>query len=355
MSLDSCIIFTNTTLDSLRKKRYLNLGFLFGIGGVANMSELLEGVIPLLNTHQLQDIVSVNNIKLQGFRTNSKNSQAKNVRMRQELIKKRYLNDYLEKTIEYYRDTQKRDFSWALVDGLTDDEIHNQISKSNIGEVIFALFAANKLERIGAFLEKNLNDKDLSNVESNDIQNNDDITNNLRGIIRDLEDKNNNYKKKFIEYSNLVKDYEIQTESYKNEISNLKDLDFKNKEKIKELYINIDSLECEKKKLVDDYIPSNQLRLLVICGNSIRNFWDWKTSDIKSVKTKIVAPKCISDDINKIYDHMIIINFSITKLEYKKAIESVYFDIYSSLGKVIFLENVDEMEKYIEGVSEYYA
>ncbi|GIN89467.1 hypothetical protein J22TS1_05180 [Siminovitchia terrae] len=332
------------------------------------MYEIYSKVIDKLNSNQLEEIYLINNLKLHGFRIKGPSSSVKTQRMKNLLLKNSNLELIFKKTAETF--SLQKDYTWALVSTVDENLVRNKIEDSNIGEVAYALTLANKLDLLRDIL---LNEEDgkTSIVQTknrhNKVNEEESIVNNLREIIKSLEEKNTKLNSSLktlkgemvnLDQKNLnlkAENKEIKAE-LKNASNNYKQLKDQLSLKINELKkkeeeviflkenANKNKLEIEKlhktrilfygKNIYKKYVESKALSLDSLIVNYINNFEELED--------------------HREYQKLVILTFTLNKDEIKSAIEGDIFGYFKELYNIVIISSLNQLNDYIAKVGRHY-
>lgn len=326
------------------------------------MGNIYKDFIKILPGDYLADILSINSLRLPGFRIKSPNNPIKTARMQNVLIEDPKLKERIHKTVAYYNDSNNKDYTWALITTINQEKLQKKIEMIGFEEVLFALFYGKHDDLLKSLIstkldnaEENLTLKNESNHKNDD---NDDIVN-LRNIVKKMEIEKEKYMKRHIEVNNKAKNLEKENKELisknkkiiednlirEREISSIKEffqdeitkIENKNLNQIKILEQKIKELEQEK-----IYEIANKQKKVMVVGNKV--YYNYLKQLYKETSFYYLY------DINQINmqsepEKIIILNFTFSKkenMEIQLKIEHVMDETKNKLD-VFYVKNIQEL------------
>lgn len=337
------------------------------------MYEISHKIINNLTSNQLEDIFVINKLKIQGFRLKGPSNPVKTQRMKTLLINNPNLKKILKKTAEVYKSERNKDYTWALVETLDLDLVKKKIKETNLDEVTFALIDADKFDLLKEIIVPQTNDNSedknekVENLNNNAQSESIEVTvNNLRLIVRDLEEKNKELNKSLnqvredftnISQENVIlkfKNKKLNDEMVKlnekyNETKKLLDL---TNEKIYKLEKNVTTLELEKKKTLLEIEKLSKMNILFYGTNVYRRYIDTKFSNIININYEYIY-SIDGNENYSFYQKLIILKFTLTTIELEDLLKQRFLKHFEDLNDLIFIESFEELNRYIEKVGTY--
>jgi len=338
------------------------------------MNEILHKVINSLTSNQLEDIYIINKLKIQGFRVKGPSNAIKTQRMKTLLINNPKLDLVLKKTAEVYNSERNRDHTWALVEKIDLDLVKKKIEESDLSEVAYALIEAEKLEILKDILVPQTNEN-VINKEGNDMLDNKNFQSNgleetvinLRGIVANLEEKNNELNKNLNEirkeFTSLTHEnsiLKIKSNEQKDELVRFKDKNNQTKftldltqEKIKKLENDLLKLELEKKTTILELEKVNKKNILFFGTNVYKRFINTKVSTLKGLNCEyIINTNGMRDFLS--FQKLIVLEFTLTKSQLEDLLKEDFYNYFKNLHDLTIIESFEELNEYIERIGNYY-
>lgn len=340
------------------------------------MQAIYPEIINRLDSKKLEEIFTLNKIKIQGFRSNGPSSPVKTLRMKRILTSNPKLEMILKNTAKKYSETKNKDLSWALVSELNNEKIKSEISGSGLAEVTYALLEANKIWLLEDVLFESIDEVEVKKKEVKEVKEvKKDNKNNTESDIKIAE------LRKFIfsleEDKRLLKqEIKLIENKYKKEISEKKELSQKiitnnelNEKLKKEVYKQKQAFEIIKEELEKNTIINNTyLSLIEKLKKEISNtkkvnivFYGTRYYERLIVKKSIDIQNVdlvFVNDLSKIektkdFQKLVILDFTLNTKERADYHNEDIVNYYQGLFDLVILSSIEQLEEYLFKVENY--
>ena len=312
----------------------------------------------------IRQLIDINKIIIKGFRTNKKLTGIKLNSTRLKLSNKQYIKDYIDKLLKYYTDTNRYDFSWALVDSITVEDIRGKVNQDiiNEGEMILALLWAKRKDLLIEYLEIEPNEemtpKTNSLINTQDESTKTDTTEeNLRKIIKSLEEERKKDKNLLHQKKQAIQDLGAEVIASKDQTDRLKK---KLDEKISELKFLNEEIELLKEKIIElenhkeERIKEKKLKLICIGAEYTFNFFIHHLKDKKEIEYEILSPETLKQLETHLDLQVVILAKSLNKNETAKIRDNLSIKFYHHIGRVKVCNDALSFIDFLEKVGKIY-